>query len=111
MRRQPIRAATGLGRTLLAVATASPADPAPRTQFRGPGGQGLIRCVGDPVRCAPNIGSGGHLGTQRHPLFVGNADNHPALPTLPPEGLHPALAPEHLADRRRLLAVMVASLE
>src|SRR3954462_10983860 len=24
----------------------------------------LIRCVGDPVFCAPNIGSGGHLGSQ-----------------------------------------------
>src|SRR2546421_4543579 len=26
----------------------------------------LIRCVGDPVFCAPNIGSGGHLGAQYH---------------------------------------------
>src|SRR2546427_972358 len=38
----------------------------------------LIRCVGDPVFCAPNIGSGGHLGAQHTPLFVGSASNHPA---------------------------------
>ena len=37
----------------------------------------LIRCVGDPVFCAPNIGSGGHLGAQHAPLFVGAANNHP----------------------------------
>src|SRR5262245_29185661 len=40
----------------------------------------LIRCVGDPVFCAPNIGTGGHLGAQHSPLFVGSATNHPALP-------------------------------
>src|ERR1700746_122176 len=38
----------------------------------------LIRCVGDPVFCAPNIGSGGHLGAQHIPLFIGSANNHPA---------------------------------
>ena len=41
----------------------------------------LIRCVGDPVFCAPNIGSAGHLGAQHTPLFVGSATNHPAMPT------------------------------
>src|SRR3954451_17706199 len=39
----------------------------------------LIRCVGDPVFCAPNIGSGGHLGAPHSPLFVGAAGNHPAM--------------------------------
>jgi hypothetical protein len=39
----------------------------------------LIKCVGDPVFCAPNIGSGGHLGMAHSPLFVGSATNHPAL--------------------------------
>jgi hypothetical protein len=64
----------------------------------------LIRCVGDPVFCAPNIGSGGHLGAQYQPLFVGNANNHPALPTFrPPEELQPAVSSERLGDRRRLL--------
>jgi hypothetical protein len=67
----------------------------------------LIRCVGDPVFCAPNIGSGGHLGAQYQPLFVGNANNHPALPTFrPPEELRPALTPKRLEDRRRLLGAI-----
>ncbi len=37
----------------------------------------LIKCVGDPVFCAPNIGTGGHLGMTHSPLFVGSAANHP----------------------------------
>lgn len=40
----------------------------------------LIKCVGDPVFCAPNIGTGGLLGAPYAPLFVGSAENHPALP-------------------------------
>ncbi len=64
----------------------------------------LIRCVGDPVFCAPNIGSGGHLGAQYQPLFVGNANNHPAMPTFrAPEELQPAVEPARLQDRQRLL--------
>jgi Protein of unknown function (DUF1501) len=64
----------------------------------------LIRCVGDPVFCAPNIGSGGHLGAQHMPLFVGNANNHPAMPGFrAPEELQPAVASERLQERRRLL--------
>ena len=39
----------------------------------------LIKCVGDPVFCAPNIGTGGSLGAPYAPLFVGSADNHPAM--------------------------------
>src|SRR4029077_13126423 len=65
----------------------------------------LIRCVGDPVFCAPNIGSGGHLGAQYTPLFIGAANNHPAMPTFrAPEELQPAVSSERLQDRRRLLA-------
>jgi hypothetical protein len=65
----------------------------------------LIRCVGDPVFCAPNIGSGGHLGAQYMPLFVGNANNHPAMPSFrAPEELQPAVSAERLQERRRLLA-------
>ncbi len=65
----------------------------------------LIRCVGDPVFCAPNIGSGGHLGAQHSPLFVGSANNHAALPTFrAPDELQPAVEPARLRDRRRLLA-------
>src|SRR3954447_16284891 len=32
----------------------------------------LIKCVGDPVFCAANIGNGGHLGLTHSPLFVGS---------------------------------------
>ena len=67
----------------------------------------LIRCVGDPVFCAPNIGSGGHLGAQHTPLFVGSANNHPAMPDFrAPEELLSAVGPERLEDRRRLLQSM-----
>src|SRR3954451_21342128 len=40
----------------------------------------LIKCVGDPVFCAPNIGTGGSLGAPFAPLFVGSAENNPAKP-------------------------------
>src|SRR5437764_4033361 len=64
----------------------------------------LIRCVGDPVFCAPNIGTGGHLGAQYTPLFVGAANNHAAMPTFrAPDELQPAVEPQRLHGRRRLL--------
>jgi hypothetical protein len=64
----------------------------------------LIRCVGDPVFCAPNIGSGGHLGAQYTPLFVGSATNHPAMPGFrAPDELQPAVEPDRLRRRRELL--------
>jgi hypothetical protein len=64
----------------------------------------LIRCVGDPVFCAPNIGTGGHLGAQHSPLFVGSAANHPAMPNFRgPDELFGSTAPERLQDRRHLL--------
>lgn len=64
----------------------------------------LIRCVGDPVFCAANIGNGGHLGAQYAPLFVGNANNHAAMPTFrAPDELQPAVSSDRLQDRRRLL--------
>ena len=47
----------------------------------------LIRCVGDPVFCAPNIGSGGHLGNQYTPLFIGSTNNHPAMPSFVAPGM------------------------
>src|SRR5262249_34836719 len=37
----------------------------------------LIRCVGDPVFCAPNIGSGGRPRAPPAPLFFAAPDNHP----------------------------------
>src|SRR5262249_58491919 len=64
----------------------------------------LIRCVGDPVFCAPNIGSGGHLGALHSPLFVGAANNHPAMPDFrAPDALQPAVEPDRLDGRRRPL--------
>jgi hypothetical protein len=64
----------------------------------------LIRCVGDPVFCAPNIGSGGHLGAQHTPLFIGSANNHPAMPGFrAPDELQPAVSSDRLHGRGRLL--------
>jgi hypothetical protein len=64
----------------------------------------LIRCVGDPVFCAPNIGTGGHLGAQHSPLFVGSATNHPAMPGFRgPDALFGPTDPERMQGRRRLL--------
>jgi hypothetical protein len=70
----------------------------------------LIKCVGDPVFCAPNLGTGGHLGAQYSPLFVGSATNHPAMPGFrPPEELLPAVEPERLQGRRGLLDSLTAA--
>ncbi|HLJ09997.1 MAG TPA: DUF1501 domain-containing protein [Planctomycetaceae bacterium] len=64
----------------------------------------LIKCVGNPVFCAPNIGTGGHLGMTHSPLFVGSASNHPAMPGFhAPDELLPSVAPERMHERRRLL--------
>lgn len=64
----------------------------------------LIKCVGDPVFCAPNIGTGGHLGMSHSPLFVGSAANHPAMPEFkPPDELLPSVPVERMQERRRLL--------
>lgn len=65
----------------------------------------LIKCVGDPVFCAPNIGTGGFLGAQYSPLFVGSANNHPAMPSFrPPEELFAVEGPARMEGRQRLLA-------
>ncbi len=64
----------------------------------------LIKCVGDPVFCAPNIGTGGHLGVSHSPLFVGSAANHPAMPGFrAPDMLFPAVPLERMQQRRELL--------
>ncbi|HEV3259865.1 MAG TPA: DUF1501 domain-containing protein, partial [Gemmataceae bacterium] len=64
----------------------------------------LIKCVGDPVFCAPNIGTGGSLGAPYAPLFVGSADNNPALPGFkPPDVFNTAETAERMLGRRRLL--------
>jgi hypothetical protein len=64
----------------------------------------LIKCVGDPVFCAPNIGTGGSLGAPYAPLFVGSAENNPAKPNFkPPEALFSQETPERMVGRRDLL--------
>lgn len=64
----------------------------------------LIKCVGDPVFCAPNIGTGGVLGAPHAPLFVGSADNHPAMPTFKaPDVLFSGETTERMQGRRQLL--------
>jgi hypothetical protein len=65
----------------------------------------LIKCVGEPVFCAPNLATGGHLGAAYAPLFVGSADNHPAMPNFRPPDLFAADGSiERMRQRGRLLA-------
>src|SRR5262249_53907510 len=60
----------------------------------------LIKCVGDPVFCAPNIGTGGHLGMTCSPLFVGSAANHAAMPSFKaPDELLPAVPSGRMLER------------
>jgi len=66
----------------------------------------LIKCVGDPVFCAANIGTGGHLGAAHAPLFVGSAANHPAMPGFRAPDLFTSETPARMDGRRRLLDVM-----
>jgi hypothetical protein len=64
----------------------------------------LIKCVGDPVFCAPNIGTGGSLGAPYAPLFVGSAENNPAKPGFKaPDVLQSTQTPERMQSRRQLL--------
>jgi hypothetical protein len=64
----------------------------------------LIKCVGDPVFCAPNIGTGGSLGAPYAPLFVGSADNNPALPNFKaPDVLSAKETPQRMQGRQELL--------
>jgi hypothetical protein len=64
----------------------------------------LIKCVGDPVFCAPNIGTGGSLGAPYAPLFVGSAENNPAKPGFkPPAEFAATHTPKRMRSRRQLL--------
>lgn len=63
----------------------------------------LIKCVGDPVFCAPNIATGGSLGVAYAPLFVGSADNNPSTPNFRPPDLFASGEPTRMTARRRLL--------
>ena len=64
----------------------------------------LIKCVGPPVFCAPNIGIGGYLGSAYAPVFVGSATNHPAMEKFEPPEIYDISDPQRLAVRRKLLA-------
>jgi hypothetical protein len=63
----------------------------------------LIKCVGPPVFCAPNIGIGGYLGSAYAPLFVGSADNHPAMEDFDPPRIYEPLDEERFDQRKSLL--------
>ena len=64
----------------------------------------LIKCVGRPVFCAPNIGIGGYLGSAYAPVFVGSAQNHPAMDNFTPPQIYDLADHGRLAQRRGLLA-------
>ena len=64
----------------------------------------LIKCVGEPVFCAPNIATGGSLGSPYAPLFVGSADNNPAMPGFKaPDVFQATESLERMQGRRQLL--------
>jgi hypothetical protein len=63
----------------------------------------LIKCVGPPVFCAPNIGIGGYLGSAYAPLFVGSAENHPAMPDFKPPEIYDAYDEARFDERKSLL--------
>lgn len=63
----------------------------------------LIKCVGRPVFCAPNIGIGGYLGSAYAPVFVGSAKNHPAMENFSPPPIYDLGDEERIAKRRALL--------
>ena len=63
----------------------------------------LIKCVGRPVFCAPNIGIGGYLGSAYAPVFVGSADNHPAMDDFKPPQIYDAYDESRFEVRKALL--------
>src|SRR6187455_1058726 len=63
----------------------------------------LIKCVGPPVFCAPNIGIGGYLGSAYAPVFVGSETNHPAMPNFKPPEIYDMGDPARLWERRKFL--------
>jgi hypothetical protein len=63
----------------------------------------LIRCVGPPVFCAPNIGIGGYLGSAYAPVFVGSEKNHPAMDNFKPPEIYDLGDRDRMDERRGLL--------
>jgi hypothetical protein len=66
----------------------------------------LIKCVGPPVFCAPNIGIGGYLGSAYAPVFIGSAQNHPAMDDFKPPEIYDLGDQDRLAQRRKLLGTI-----
>lgn len=64
----------------------------------------LIKCVGPPVFCAPNIGIGGYLGSAYAPVFVGASDNHPAMKDFKPPELYNPYDEKRFDERKSLLS-------
>ena len=64
----------------------------------------LIKCVGPPVFCAPNIGIGGYLGSAYAPVFVGSAKNHPAMKNFEPPQIYNPYDEDRFEERKSLLA-------
>jgi hypothetical protein len=63
----------------------------------------LIKCVGPPVFCAPNVGLGGYLGSAYAPVFIGSAENHPAMPDFKPPELYNPVDQGRFDQRKSLL--------
>jgi len=63
----------------------------------------IIKCVGRPVFCAPNIGTGGYLGSAYAPVFVGSAQNHAAMENFTPPEIYDLGDRDRLDERRNLL--------
>jgi len=63
----------------------------------------LIKCIGDPVFCAPNLATGGALGAPYAPIFVGTAENNPATPGFKAPDIFSVAEPERLRGRHELL--------
>jgi len=68
----------------------------------------LMKCIGNPVFCAPNIAHGGHLGSAYGPLFVGTAQNNPSTVGFRPPDL---FAEEASSERMQARRVLLDSLE
>jgi hypothetical protein len=64
----------------------------------------LIKCVGPPVFCAPNLGIGGYLGSAYAPVFVGAADNHPAMNDFKPPSIYDPYDEKRFEERKSLIS-------
>lgn len=69
----------------------------------------LIKCVGPPVFCAPNVGIGGYLGSAFAPVFIGAADNHPALASFQPPQIYDPVDEARFDERKGLLRRLEAT--